>query len=519
MAGLFAGLSTGSSYGVGVYIGALASNLNLVEWQLDALNTWYIVFALFNPFLGMLLTRIGPSMSLLAGGSLCCFALTCRYLIGMKILAVSSPFIVLITLSVVNYVGFTMADIVVSNTPTLHFPRNRGYALSVVKGFEGLAPGVVTQLYVLVFGDHGDSPAALNCILVWVVVIAVASIGAAIVMPQWPDIYDPERVEATSFLRANFNIVLVIAISFLVASALPSGRLHDVVMVGLAILALSPMLTLFLRRSVDQNRRVPGDTLVLVYESFVSYDLKQMLKLPQCWLLWISFTLMDCAGNIVYTNLGQIAYACKATHITGTLVTVYSSGSALARLLSALPAEALVSRGIPRTVMFGTAALFTLLANALFLLAPHLTSPTGTVALFAASAFGGVAYGIAASQGPLLISEFFGSRHLLVNYGFFATGDAIGFILLADKFPAAVYHAHAVGKTCLGPGCFGLVHVVVCGMCCLVICIIFYLSCRHVELYRTIARMRSRTGGVTPSRSIEPLKEPSTLEDIPSETR
>merc|ERR1712025_367638 len=85
--------------------------------------------------------------------------------------------------------------------------------------------------------------------------------------------------------------------------------------------------------------------------------------------------------------------------------------------------------------------------------------------LFAAAPFGAI--------WPLMViiaSELFGSEYLSQNYMIFdGCSGCFGSILIGDLLTSSVYeaaHKNAHGN-CIGGQCFGVMHYVIMGLCCL----------------------------------------------------
>jgi MFS family permease len=117
--------------------------------------------------------------------------------------------------------------------------------------------------------------------------------------------------------------------------------------------------------------------------------------------------------------------------------------------------------------------------------------------LYAAVTLGGLAFGGVFPQIVIVTSELFGKKHaggnIMFLNGWTGCVPALGF---GKYLSQAVYHAHirsgGDGKTCYGPGCFGMTHAIIAASCLLGILFTVMLCRKSLPLYRRIWELQHR---------------------------
>lgn len=196
-------------------------------------------------------------------------------------------------------------------------------------------------------------------------------------------------------------------------------------------------------------------------ETETQRDLLQMMATPDAWLFgWAGAAIVG-GGTFLATNLSQIRASARAdVGLLPTLLTTFSAGNLIGRLLAPLASDALVRRGRPRPLFVTLVAVVMAASQLGFMLGA--TSAAGSAAqattLVLSSTFAGLSFGAIWPHLVVLTSELFGSEHLAVTYLFYDGGcGAVGTLVLANFLPRAFYH----GDPCVGPGCYGPTHAII----------------------------------------------------------
>ena len=508
---LYVALATGTFYGFGMYSGALKAQFNLTQPQLDDVNTLCYLVGLISPLWGAVVDRFGARNAVLFGGAVSFSCQVIMYLVAIKLISTSAPTTVLVLLQTGTMCGSAFMTAAAFATPVRHFQQHRGKAVALCKSFVGMGGAVVSQLYVLLFGDPGDGPEALDCILLWAGLVLLCALGGAAVIPRAPsaDGYEPRHV-----LRRVFWLLMLLGA---LGTAVPffGGALRDVGVPLLLCLALAPIpLALFVAEPVDKQTQLqqasgggggggatdelpPSAPPLRTFESRRSYSLREMLRTPDAWVLMLVASIVVGGGNVLSTNSAQLVEACGASaQLVPTVVTLFSTGNMMGRLTSPLLSDALVARGRSRAYYLVLVSLLMAAAHAGLLLAAA-ALPAGSTAqaavVSAASAAVGYAFGSIWPHLVILCSELFGSRHLAANYMFYdGLCGATGTLLLANVLVGTFYS----GSGCSGPKCFGPTHAVIAALCVAGAAASGIIVYRSSGLYRQIGKGLQTGGGL-----------------------
>ena len=560
LAGMYAALSTGAFYGFAIYSPALKRQLHLSQAELVNINTVPYAFGVVSVLWGALTQRVGFRVAFLLGGSLLAGSQLLLYCLAMRIVEPPKMLplpIALVVVATTAFFGLQLVSSACFTAPVQHFPQFRGLASSIVKAFVGLGGAVTTQLFVLIWGAPSGDATAFNALLLWASLSLIVNLLAAIAMPSGarPDANaEPHRMLTAVFVC----LVLLGACATLVTVPPPTSMAHTSLAYALLALSVAPVVLIFAgclaspdeaatsrlsTRSAlrpkqaevtdtigddeDGSPVIIGKPLVLrlsasgshscsTFESPVAYELCEMVATPEAWLVVFCGSVILGAGNVLATNMAQILESASGPPaLLPTLVTLFSTGNLLGRLLCNLPSDAMVRRGWPRPFFLAAIAGLACLAHLALLAGAiagastrHDANPltawitrrpqaadTAVGALQSAllqggALAGGLAFGAIWPHFVVLASELFGSRHLAMNYMFFdGVSGATGTMLLANALPALVYaRAAGAGKhDCVGALCFGPTHGVIAALCVCAMGAAAIVGCRSQTLYRQIA--------------------------------
>lgn len=324
---------------------------------------------------------------------------------------------VLLVVVIFQYFGVAAVSSAAFSAPVKHFPRRRGHATSLVKSFVGLGAAMVAQLFVAIFGSTASDSGRLEALLLWSATSLICTILAVLLLPGQPD---PEAVEPRELLWADFVLFLCLGVLIFIVSLVPHGIAHNA-LVGLLLtltlvpicLACAPCLDRPVPLAANSEARVtPLPTL----ETAFPFSLPQMLRTIDAWLLWWCGAVLFGGGLLLATNLSQILQSFGAsTRLLPTLVTLFSNGNFLGRLVAMLISDTLVRRGLPRPWFVVADCAVAASAQLLFLLSSTLHGAAQSFVLVVSSLLGGLAFGAIWPHLVVLTSELFGSANLATN--------------------------------------------------------------------------------------------------------
>jgi len=239
---LYAACSTGSTYGFGLYAGAMQQSLGLSDAALANVNTLpYMLGFVSPPIVGHVFRLCGPALGLFMGGMTTSASQVLLFLIASGVLPTGNiaPPVALVLCAMGVYIGSQFVTAAAFATPVHHFQRKRSRAVSIIKTFVGLSGAVVSQLYVLAFGVPTREPGALRCILLWAAISATTACFGAALVPRRPR---PGSAEPALMLKRCFWLLLVLAGCSTAASLAPQeGIAHGVLVSLMLTLALVPI--------------------------------------------------------------------------------------------------------------------------------------------------------------------------------------------------------------------------------------------------------------------------------------
>ena len=423
---------TGSFYGFSIYSAAMKKQFNMTQQQLANINTIPYACGFLGPAAGLVTLRFGPAVGTLCGGIVQATGQMSMFLVSSKYIKVSNGPAALVGCGLITYTGVMLNSGACFSTPVQHYPRQRATVAALVKSFVGLSGAVVTQLFVVIYGTPGAEPAALKCLLLWAAVTLSGCTLSAALFPRRPDSSDTEPVE---LLRILFVLIAFLGFFTMSVSLLPPGStLHDPG-VGLMILLSLSTIPVMFSPCIDAPR--PADTPEqiiaaesrrlaaakrpkLVFESAKSYTVGEMLQTLEAWLILFVGVVVVGGGTILATNMAQIVDSAGASpHLVAALVSLFSIGNLLGRLLLMPLSDAIVRSGRSRADFLLAISALMGLSHIGLLLAAAAAQPASTpqaVLLVVSASAGGISFGGVWPHFLILASELFGSQHLSTNY-------------------------------------------------------------------------------------------------------
>jgi len=342
--------------------------------------------------------------------------------------------------------------------------EQRSAAVSLAKSWLGVSAAAVTAIYAGLFPDDETSMHRLNILLFQA---AIAGLGTLLLASFVRVIPNDDRSEQALAVSPRQLVRWCYAITaVLIAMALLSSFCSSVPMaVSVVAVCLSPTL-LLLRRPSSTRGACPSKVVHKeIDEQKPTAQMEcgpaGMLRHVEFYLLWLCALVIQAGGIFITTNSASMVQSRSGLVVaSATVVTVFSSFNALARLCAGLVSDFFVSMGAPRAVCFPILALTMGTAHAFL-------SCHGAAALIVGSALAGAAYGFAFPLLVIVVAEVFGESRVASNYMVFdGSPQAIGSVLIAQCLATAVYSSHEVCDDagtceCSGDECFRLAHLVI----------------------------------------------------------
>jgi OFA family oxalate/formate antiporter-like MFS transporter len=195
-----------------------------------------------------------------------------------------------------------------------------------------------------------------------------------------------------------------------------AGIAQTFLILGIGSAAIIAVLAQFLANPPAAAPAAPGTTAAAAAGRDV--DWPEMVRTPQFHLLWLMYVLTASAGLMLISNVAIIAKeqaAWEAGFVPVILLAIFNT---LGRFGSGAISDRI---GRTRTMV----AAFALQAVNMFLFI-HYTTP---MAVACGAAFTGLCYGTIFTLMPAATADYYGLRHLGVNYGILFTGFGVAGVL------------------------------------------------------------------------------------------
>lgn len=149
----------------------------------------------------------------------------------------------------------------------------------------------------------------------------------------------------------------------------------------------------------------------------VNWKWYEMLKTPQWWLIYISFTIIAAIALLFGANLKPMAKELKIPAEVLTLaLTLYPLANGFSRILGGWISD-YIGRQLTATIFYGLSGLF------MILLAIYGANPTGFLSFVVISMlFAGAVFAF----NPAFIGDFYGPKYATTNYGITYTAKSWG---------------------------------------------------------------------------------------------
>jgi oxalate/formate antiporter len=319
--------------------------------------------------------------------------------------------------------------------------------LSPLQGYlvERLGPKLLIGLGAVMSGAGWIASASISSIwglyatygLLCGVGTGIVYIGIIGLMVKW---FPDRRGFATGVVAAGYGFGAILT-TFPIDGMLKASGYQRTLMVFGAIFAAVGLAAALLLRAPREDDVLPAPSLG-VATSTRDYAPLEMLKTPVFWLMFVMMSMMSTGGLMVITQFTSFA---KSFGIDGT-TTVIILGVTLAAIPAALTFDRItngltrpffgwVSDHIGRENTMGIA--FVLEGIAIYLMLQYRSDPFLLIVLSGLVFFG---WGEIFSLFPSTLTDTFGTKHAITNYGFLYMAQGVGSILGAPV-AAMIYEA------------------------------------------------------------------------------
>jgi nitrate/nitrite transporter NarK len=193
-----------------VFSGALKTTLDLSQAQLDTIATIPYLSALLGWLPGRLNDICGPRVAVIVGSLGMAVSLTAYWIVASQLVVFSSPTVALVTIDFAAKLANGGIAAGIFSSIVKNFPGHRGAAAGIAKAWVGLSGGLLTQIYVGLWGAPDNSVDTLDFVLLLAGASVVACVPALFVVVHAV----PERPDHALRLRLRgcYTIVVTIAV-------------------------------------------------------------------------------------------------------------------------------------------------------------------------------------------------------------------------------------------------------------------------------------------------------------------
>ncbi len=222
------------------------------------------------------------------------------------------------------------------------------------------------------------------------------------------------------------------------------------------------------------------------------------------WAVFMCFCADGGAGLMLFNNVTSIATS-VGLEPRPAFVGLMGLGNAFSRSLSGVLADIIRRHGLPRSfillIVLGGAA------GNYFLLSMGTTSY-----LYAGLFIGTLCFGPLPTTAVGLMADYFGTKHVAINYGMQDVGPALSSFALSTGVVSLFYEADESGN-CIGRECFQNTFIIAGCLCTVCFPIVFFILLKpdYAQLQKKI--LTTSTNDVGKGENGE-----TSMEDIPSET-
>ncbi len=497
----------GLPFSMGLLTEALKVNLGLSQVNVDLVASCGLLASCQGFFIGLLLGVKSNNHK--------CFLLVAAFLISGGLLymgmALKSQIPVNVGFMCVIWFFANLGTCIFTTSSyavnVINFPqKDRGKVCGLAKGTFGMSSAVLAQLYSSFFSDRGTYPEAMFTLSLSIIVFSVVCLSAIftnITCPSHID-YVPEHAQGIvpSFrliLSWNYGVLaILIALTSCELAGISIASIATGIIVFVFILCGYAIPYIYGSAMVStlgpENKLMPATAPVSEQPSpqissedcecdkveedsncgaSIS-DAQPLLELSwykvlldrRFWAVFICFSVSASSGLTLMNNVTYIAISLGLEPLPA-FVALMGLGNAISRLLTGVFADILHRHGLPHSFIFfislGAAA-----GN------NFLLSIGSTGYLDVGLLIGTVCFGSLSSTTLGLMADYFGPKHIGVNYGMLDVGPALSFFALSTGLVSVFYKADESGY-CIGRECFQNTFIIIGCLCAVCLPIVFFI--------------------------------------------
>ncbi|KAL4199822.1 hypothetical protein AMTRI_Chr03g146710 [Amborella trichopoda] len=524
VAGIWIQCASGSSYTFSIYSSSIKSALSYDQSTLDTIASAKDVGANLGVLSGILYSAVPGSPWLVhVAGAVQCFV---GYLMLWLCVTgrVETPAVwqmcVYMFLASHAQTFFNTADVV---TAVRNFPKRRGTAVGLMKGFLGLSGAILIQVYETIFRGQPTS---------YILLLAILPTVVSLLLMYFIKV-DP-KIEPDEKTYLNyFSLIAMILAGYLVVIIIweniqtPGSIAYIVTFLILLLTLLSPLSVALRAQSktswlASQSPNIDDTTLMDddghvrttkgeelysrdsdgtdYHQISIDDDMKPsqrednltVLQAMLTWDFWLLFTAMACgmgSGLATINNMSQLGESLGYTTTEiSTLVSLWSIWNFLGRFGAGYVSEYFLHRaGYARP-------LFMVITMAAMAIGHGVISSGFRGALYVGSILVGVCYGSQWSLMPTISSEIFGLRNLGTLFNTISIASPIGSYILSVWVVGYIYDLEASDKeSCSGTHCFMVSFLIMASAAligCLVASVLYF---RTRRFYQEVVYIRVRS--------------------------
>lgn len=352
------------------------------------------------------------------------------------------------------------------------FPESAGIGIGILKTSLGAGGALAPAIFFGLWGQRPPEnllgmklfPAFASCMLAIAIIAMTYSVDA---QPGW----SPK--EGRTFSQLAVAVVLITALAT-ANSFFPLGTASTALVVVTILLLLGLFLSLAFADDVSQLPSIEMSQA----GSPVRIKVQHASKTVEYWMYTVVFTTAAGSGQLVFTNLSQMADAIGFSSQSEALLCIFSFCNMLGRLSFGVACDLLQHRRASRTLLFVASTVMATLGQ---LLLYGAALRTNVVLLFVGVALVGLAFGGGFPTLVNVCAARWGRATLNGNWTFMdAVGNGTASLVFGSYLGSFAYDRHAdQNHHCYGPKCFALPHLIMAAICSCGTCISVLLICFH----------------------------------------
>jgi len=351
-----------------------------------------------------------------------------------------------------NATGCTDAAVIGSNAR--NFDREqRGKVMGILKGYFGLAAGILALLHAL-----GMGPTQF--------ILLIGPLSSVVILSMVP-----ANNAEVSLLQAEYGSLwklrFVLSLELILAMILFLHSLEEelswvvaafALMIFVANFFVSPVYRILAERFLDRHFSVVNTSVDTDEESAIdgekqsipSLTLREALASGSFWAFFLQLSILMGGGLFVVGAIGEIALSKGGTQEdVDDLVSIISVANCAGRVFVGYIADL---PNVNRALLLCISLAIMAIGQTIFALLPLKW-------LSVASILVGSTYGTSWTMSPTLLADLCGLEYFGQLYGFMGFSPILGSLVFSNIISTVVYEMHADDQDdCVGNTCFGFTH-------------------------------------------------------------